>query len=328
MNLDYSPLQRIVTKEEVRAFCETHKIKLMSPRAISIVAIVSLLVMIIVSAIAGEIAYGTSAVAVFLTLSIFVVPVAFIVAIIMISNRDRIKRIVKMDSFAQKNSLVFGFNRSNVAYTGIIFGHGSDKRIYESYAFQDGKEIGNYSYTVGSGRSRRTYNWGYIRIKLARKLPHMLLDAKKNNILGRFSNLPASFHGNETMALEGNFADHFTLYVPKGYQKDALYVFTPDVMLAMIDHGAQYDMEVVDDYLYIYSPSFFKLDDASALQSILEITSKIGAELIEQGDYYADERVGDRTLNQIAPAGRRLRRGVGIASIIFTILIILFIFFT
>jgi hypothetical protein len=328
MNLDYSPLQRTVTKSEIEAFRATHKIKLMSTRTISIVAAITLITMVVVSVVGGEIVYGTSALAVFLTLSIFIVPVAIIVAIIMVVNRDRIKKIIKMDSFAQKNSLGFGFNRRNVAYTGIIFGHGSDKRIYESYAFQDGKEIGNYSYTVGSGRNRRAYNWGYIRIKLVRKLPHMLLDAKKNNILGRFTNLPVSFHGNETMDLEGNFAEHFTLYVPKGYQKDALYVFTPDVMLAMIDHGAQYDMEVVDDYLYIYSPSFFKLDDASALQSILEVTGKIGAELIEQGDYYADERVGDRALNQIAPTGRRLRSGVGLATIIFTIVIILIFLLT
>jgi hypothetical protein len=145
----------------------------------------------------------------------------------------------------------------------------------------------------------------------------MVLDARKNNLFGsRQTNLPSGLRGNQVMQLEGNFNDYFTLYVPKGYERDALYVFTPDVMAALVDFGALYDMEVVDDNLFFYSQNEVTIDREDELTKLITILNTVSTEIIEQSDYYTDERVGDRAANVIAEPGRRLKKRAGIFGFI------------
>ncbi len=49
------------------------------------------------------------------------------------------------------------------------------------------------------------------------------------------------------LELEGDFGKHFELHVPAGYERDALYVLTPDVMQVLIDEAADRRVEIVDD---------------------------------------------------------------------------------
>ncbi len=87
---------------------------------------------------------------------------------------------------------------------------------------------GNYQYTVQSGKNSTTYRWGYVAVKLDVPLPNIVLDAKGNNGFG--SNLPASFHRSSACRSRATSTTHFTLYCPAGYERDALYLFTPDIM--------------------------------------------------------------------------------------------------
>jgi hypothetical protein len=152
----------------------------------------------------------------------------------------------------------------------------------------------------------------------------MVLDSRKNNFLG--SNLPDTFSRGQTLSLEGDFNNYFTLYAPKEYERDALYVFTPDVMAAVVDAGQAYDMEVVDDNLMLYMPGLVALNSEIKLKMLLGIVEKIGSELRDQSHYYADERVGDRAMNIVAEPGRRLKSGVGIGAIVaFSIFILYFV---
>src|SRR5690606_561171 len=111
-------------------------------------------------------------------------------------------------------------------------------------------EFGNYQYTTGSGKNRSVHRWGYVAVKLDVPLPNIVLDALGNNTLG--TNLPASFARDQRLSLEGDFDDYFTLYCPQGYEADALYLFTPDIMARFIDHAAQLDVEIVDDWMFLY----------------------------------------------------------------------------
>lgn len=90
-------------------------------------------------------------------------------------------------------------------------------------------DFGNLTYSTGSGKNRKVPHWGYIAVKLERMLPQIILDAKSNNFLG--TNLPASFSRSQVLSLEGNFGRCFTLYCPKEYEQDALYVFTRTLWL-------------------------------------------------------------------------------------------------
>jgi len=118
-----------------------------------------------------------------------------------------------------------------------------------------------------------TRYWRYLRIDMNRNLPHVILDSTVDNvnILGKvFNNLPDDIDPNQRLSLEGGFNDYFTLYAPKDYERDALYIFTPDLMA-------------------------------------FRIMSIMGAKLYNQTDYYADERIGNWQLNVVADQGKRLK---------------------
>lgn len=155
----------------------------------------------------------------------------------------------------------------------------------------------------------------------------MVLDARKNNLFGgTHSSLPTTLTKDQIMRLEGDFNDHFTLYAPKGYERDAMYVFTPDVMAALIDFGADYDIEVVDDSLIFYKKGTQNLTKEKVLAEALEVIRKVSAEILDQGDYYADDRVGDRQANIISEPGRRLQSRWSILTILLILFFVAYMF--
>lgn len=241
------------------------------------------------------------------------------------------KKLAKVYKFATANRLWFVQELHDPSYQGVIFSEGYGRMVSTALVFPDGTEIGNYQYTTGAGKTQEVHYWGYVRIKLARRLPNMVLDAKKNNTFRKFSNLPESFNRGQILSLEGDFDKYFTLYAPKEYETDALYVFTPDVMATLIDAGASYDMEVVDDNLMLYKDGAFKLDSQPELETLLTIISKIGTEIRDQSNYYADDRIANHTANIVAAPGQRLKSRarlttVIIVAIIFAAVAVLFYF--
>ena len=166
-------------------------------------------------------------------------------------------RWLRLTRFAEANGLSFAPNAPGPGYPGEIFGVGSSRRITEHLYRSEGRylDIGNYEYTTGSDRQRQVHRWGYLALRLDRTLPHMVLDATGNNSIFGLSNLPASFDRKQVLSLEGDFDRYFTLYCPSQYERDALYVFTPDLMALLIDETQHFDVEIIDDWLFAYSAS-------------------------------------------------------------------------
>jgi hypothetical protein len=215
----------------------------------------------------------------------------------------------------------------------MIFNIGKYRNVTNQLISNSNKifEIANYTYTVGSGKSERIEKKGYVMIQLDRNLPHMVLDSKSNNskFFGiSMSNLPVSFNKDQKLSLEGDFYKYFTLYAPKEYKRDALYVFTPNLMALFIDKSSAFDAEIVDNYLYIYSNHPFNLLDQSVLQRIFQIIDNVGGKTISQTEHYADERVGDRASNIVAISGRRLKSRISWIAIILVVLAIAFQLFS
>src|SRR5690606_27767455 len=171
-------------------------------------------------------------------------------------------------------------------------------------------------YTTGSGKNRTTHRWGFLALELDRRLPHMVLDATANNGLFGGTNLPARFDRSQVLSLEGDFDRYFTLYCPREYERDALYVFTPDLMAILIDEAAPYDVEIVDDWMFVYSRTPFDLAHRPTLERLFRIVETVGAKTLRQTVRYADERIGDFSADIVAPAGARLKRGVSIVAVL------------
>jgi len=159
-----------------------------------------------------------------------------------------------------------------------------------------------FDVTVTRRTLRRSDN-GYVSIRLPRALPHFVVDAHANG-----ASLPMPVHATQRVTLEGDFDQHFALYAPAGYERDALYLFTPDIMALLIDASGDLDVEVIGNRLTIYSPHLFDLRDAAVWERLEQLVSLLGAKAIGQAANYSDPRAAGTDSN-VAPAGRRLDQG-------------------
>ncbi len=218
---------------------------------------------------------------------------------------------LRMARFAEANGLLYSPQSEGPSYPGAIFGIGTSRQVTDHFRTTDDRfiDFGNYRYVTGSGKNRSTHHWGFLALHLDRALPHMLLDSRANNGLLGSTNLPAVFSREQVLSLEGDFDRHFTLYCPAEYERDALYVFTPDLMALLIDEAAPFDVEIIDRWMLVYSARPFPLGDPATYQRLLRIVTTVGAKTLTQTDRYVDERIGQFEANIVAPAGQRLRRG-------------------
>ena len=169
--------------------------------------------------------------------------------------------------------------------------------------------------TSFSSTERRTY--GYLAMQLERFLPQLLLDSTRNDgVFG--SSIPMPIATGQSLSLEGDFNSHFTLYAPKGYERDALYVFTPDLMALLIDETGDFDVEIVDDMLFVYSTLAFDTTDAAVWDRIARIRTVLGAKALTQTDRYVDDRgAGQRStapLPGVSAGERGTRLQMGFAG--------------
>jgi hypothetical protein len=247
-------------------------------------------------------------------------------------SRARWAKWMRIDRFARANAMTFspgGVNSYSMPlFVGMIFDVGGSRTQREHVTSRGGRwfDYGSYVYTTGSGKSRQTHDWGYLAFKLDRKLPQMVLDARANDgILS--SNLPTRFNRDQHLSLEGDFDKYFTLYCPSEYERDALYVFTPDLMALLIDEVSAFDVEVVDDWMFVYSTVPFALDQPAVHQRMFQIMQTVGTKTVRQTQRYADDRVPDsRVTNIVAPQGRRLRRSIPIGAFIAMAAVLIVIF--
>jgi hypothetical protein len=264
------------------------------------------------------------------------------------SNHARWERRLRLSRFAVTNGLAYSPGDPAPGYTGSIFGVGGSRQVSDHMSSTRGRffDYGTYSYMTSDGKNQHRHDWGFVAMRLDRRLPHMILDAKANN--GMFaSSLPTSVSRDQRMSLEGDFDRFFTLYCPREYERDALYVFTPDLMALLIDEVAAFDVEIVDDWLFLYSPGALALTEPAVHERIFRIISTVGAKTVSQTDRYVDDRVAATTVtsdqwpapaaatvvgidlpapapspHSVAPSGRRLRTGSPTATLVVVLVVV------
>jgi len=258
-----------------------------------------------------------------LIIVVVVLAIAVLVFLIVLASTRKWESWYRLSSFAQHNGFQFSPQSEAPYYPGMIFTQGRDRKALDHIRAASGRyfDIGNFRYIVGSGKNQRTYNWGFLAFKVDRALPHMLLDATSNNSLFG-SNLPTLFSKDQILSLEGDFNKYFTLYCPREYERDALYVFTPDLMALLIDEAAPFDVEIVDDWMFVYSSRTFSTASPGNYERMFRVIETVGAKTLSQTDRYSDERVAGFAANVVAPPGRRLRTRVSVFAIILVVLLV------
>lgn len=196
----------------------------------------------------------------------------------------------RISMFARANGLTYTNTIVDPPLPGMIFRIGRRRTSSEVLRREHPRfvEFANYRFVDGYGDDATTRRWGYVAIKLDVPLPHIVLDALGNNSAIR-SNLPASFDKRQRLSLEGDFDRYYALYCPQGYERDALYLFTPDVMALMID-AAPLDVEVVDDWLFLYSAQRICTADPKTWSRLLTTVDALQARL-DQWARWRDDRL-------------------------------------
>lgn len=329
MAIDYNPLFEDVDKATLDTFRKQEK----STQNVAMTYVITIVLatfgfFFVVSAISADSADTASPERIALIVGIALTLAITAFFIYRVIARAGALRRYRLTKFAVRNGMLYSTTSTLPRFHGTIFTVGNSRAVYERLwgESESPLEIGNYRYTTGSGKNKSTHHWSYLAIRLPRRLPHMLLDAKGNNsIFG--SNLPKTFGRDQRLSLEGNFDEYFTLYCPREYEADALYVFTPDLMALLIDEAADLDVEIMDDWMFVYAKSKLDFSNPHQLSRLLGIVDTVGKKTRSRSVRYADDRVladatagGDAVAgaplvgprlahNLIAPKGRRLKSG-------------------
>jgi hypothetical protein len=264
--------------------------------------------------------------------------------------------LARLDRFAQANGMSYLSQLADPHLPGMIFGRGSSRASTDLVRGEQPRfvEFANYTYVTGSGKNRTTHRWGYVAVKLDTPLPHIILDATGNN--GLFgSNLPKVFDKDQRLSLEGDFDQYFSLYCPVGYERDALYLFTPDIMARFIDTAAELDVEIVDDWVFFYAKRDLSTLDPATWEWLFTAVAAL-LDKLDQWGRWRDDHLAAAAARPavtgaaasfdpsagasmpvplvtpppgVAPAGRRLKGGISWVSVlVFVIFGIIWCFFT
>jgi hypothetical protein len=163
---------------------------------------------------------------------------------------------------------------------------------------------------------------GYCAMRLPVALPNILLRSEDGP--RRPLHTSSVVRGSQVLSLEGDFDRYFRLHCPAGYERDALYLFTPDVMARLVDHLRGLDVEIVDDWMYLISARDLITDRAERWEALAAAVDALD-DRVERWARWRDERTegaadpdGDVVVRvrEVAAAGRRLRTTWGAGTVL------------
>lgn len=309
LSFDARPLTEPVDRAEVARFDRELKARAGSSPLSGGGIVILIVVAVVFMAVAGFIALvggmigasgeGRLALPMLMPL-LFALSTPILIGLAILSMRKGRETRYRLARFAAANGMTFIPKLADPPLPGMLFNRGSSRASTNLLRGDKPRfvEFGDYQYTTGSGKNRTTHRWGYVAIHLDAPLPHIVLDALGNNSLG--SNLPASFDRDQRLSLEGDFDKHFALYCPEGYERDALYLFTPDIMARFLDNAAQLDVEIVDDWMFLYTRKTVGSTDPATWAWLFSVVSALMDKLAQWGRW-RDDRLGVPALTA-APA--------------------------
>jgi hypothetical protein len=142
------------------------------------------------------------------------------------------------------------------------------------------------TFVVGDREGATMHTVRAVRIPLPSEAPRITLRSRRGG--GALSVLPRRPNGRSRLRLEGDFSDVFEVSVPTGYEADALYVLTPDLMVILLDESADLDLEIVDSTLHVYFPAV-DLTDEAELRSFIAVIAALYDRFGRRTLLYRDE---------------------------------------
>lgn len=213
-------------------------------------------------------------------------PFAYLLALYFLTKSDMHRTF--MQQFAKRHGLSFQARTFANDYDGVIF------RMGDSHSFNNlaAGYINNfpvlfYNLTVfqrkrgllSSNKETESFDFTVYEITARHPMPQLFLDSKSTRFGSkRFG--PFQLDSSRALKLEGDFNKHFALYIPREYEIEALQIFTPDVMLELIETSKQFELEIIGQQIRLivvgHIESAQQMDDmyahATRIASLFETT--------------------------------------------------------
>jgi hypothetical protein len=250
-------------------------------------------------------------------LGVFVVGYTVLAAVGFVWYAVGLGRRVKVAAFAWQNGWAYADLLENTRRPGAAFARVARGQERAVVACDDERmpfELGMH-HSVARGQEGATIQrpFAFIELPLPSSVPHIVLANRRRSItptlgLGR---------GAARMELEGEFATVFRLIVPEGYQQDALYIFTPDLMARVLDLGSGAEIELVSDRLYVYLPARTRFDRADTMAAAVVIAEEFHRRFAARTELYRDDNAGELAARAGVSVGLRGQRlgGSGVSVI-------------
>jgi len=183
----------------------------------------------------------------------------FIFDLIFLAIFSAIKKKAFMKQFAEINGYSYA-DRGDIGQIKALFlkiGHTRNITHVISGEYKNcPMRLFEFNAVIGHGKHRRYINFTTFEITYKTKLRSIFLRSKKNKwgITNFFESIGDDMAFGKVLKLEGDFNDYFTLYVPnEDYEMEALQIFTPEIMVKLMDTANGFSFEFIDDKLYIYN---------------------------------------------------------------------------
>ncbi len=210
-------------------------------------------------------------------LALVVAAIVFVSAATML-NHSRPPNALKIA--AEQKGIPFHETLDCTDLPGRLFRVGSN---IETFSVVDAREMatpfvaGNLigQYVDDSGNSPRIAS-AFIAIPTTRSVPNIVLLRDDVGLLRRAG---LSLNGRQRLDLEGEFGQNFSLYSPVGSEREALYIFAPDLMRTLIDTASGCDVELVDGWMFVYSnPGRYQNEGAldRIIRTVERVHDKLG----------------------------------------------------
>lgn len=180
----------------------------------------------------------------------------------------------QLGQFAQQNGMQFIPRQSPQKRPGILFSLGS---MQKESAILSGTFLGldfstfQFWFSAGGSKSNRDDSYQVAELTLQQTMPHLIIQTQPQNG-GRIGPVvPVVLSDSQRIKLEGNFDQYFAVYNLEKHQIDTLTLLTPDVMQLLIEKARGYDIEIVENKLYLYHHGI--LSSAGQFESLFSLLS-------------------------------------------------------
>lgn len=208
------------------------------------------------------------------------------------------ERLVVLRRLAAERGYPFWKESASSYFNGLMFRDGDD--IVVSSVMDASRKAAPFlagNITGRFGPEKKQVTTAFVAIPLARPMPSIVLVNARE---GALREAQIGMGSRQMLSLAGDFDRSFTLYCPIGHSAQALAVFTPELMELFLDAAPGSDVELVDEWMFIYVRSG-KFEPEDAVNRVERVAARVHETIVGHGHGSVFERPEASESRRFAP---------------------------